>query len=594
MGRRLFTTILLFIIFCLSAVAQDYGKNNSLDSINYGEDNVSLIINAKVDYEKNQVIFDLDINENYHITDKKNGFFFVKVKDGGNLKIESVDFPEPLSHKGEKVYRGIIKVIANVSSLKPFQSVYEEKFIVGAQLCQEFPNEQCMPPEEHEVSVKIEKSLQGKIVKEQKEKSSSVENEGEDLGFFEKIENLFQEELKKNGSLMAFILVFLLGVGISFTPCVFPVIPIVMGFIGSGDSEKKSKWQGMYLSIFFVLGLSTVYSLLGVIAAKAGSMMGEAFQNPIVIFIIGLVFISMGLSMAGFFTIPVPQSIASQAQKGRKSKVLGALIVGGASGFIAAPCVGPVLVALLSWISQSANLFLGFWLMFVFSLGMGVIFIVVGTFSGILSAGSWMEKVKYVFSIILIGGGLYYLNQITSAWIMHLLWGTFLISIPVFGGLFDSVAEENKEKFIKLLFILILITGIFFFFKGLDIKFYPQSLQAQVQKEALHWETDIAKAKERSIKEGKILLIDSAADWCAACKELEENTFSNKEVQKRLNDFVLLRLDFTKKNEKNQKLIKEYKIKGMPTLIFYSQGKEIKRFSGYKKPELFLKFIDKL
>ncbi len=194
-----------------------------------------------------------------------------------------------------------------------------------------------------------------------------------------------------------------------------------MSWASWADAASGRKLKGFSLSLFFVLGLSLVYSLLGVVAAKTGSLIGISFQNPVVVIVIAAIFIVMGLSLAGLFSIPVPSWITAKAAGSHKSEYLGAVIVGGVSAVIAAPCVGPVLIALLSWISQSGNILLGFWLTFVFSLGMSVIFLVAGTFSGAIAAlprgGNWMSAVKYFFAALLIAGGIFFLGNILPSWL---------------------------------------------------------------------------------------------------------------------------------------------------------------------------------
>lgn len=300
---------------------------------------------------------------------------------------------------------------------------------------------------------------------------------GSSGGWFDRMTGLLKEELDKK-SLLVFGLIFFLGFLTSLTPCVYPVIPIVMGYIGTRSGNKKLK--GLYLSIFFVLGLAIVYSVLGVVAAMSGSMMGATFQKPAVVIAISAIFVIMGLSLAGLFEIPIPSSISSKAQSGGgKSEVIGALIVGGVSGIIAAPCVGPVLLALLSWISQTKDIFLGFLLTFIFSLGMGIIFLIVGTFSGVVTAmpkgGKWMDYIKYFFAILLIAGGIYIVNAIVPVWLNLLLWGFFLIAVSIFIGLIKVLEEYNlKSKVYKFVVLLIFLLGLFMFSKSLEIKFFTK------------------------------------------------------------------------------------------------------------------------
>lgn len=295
-----------------------------------------------------------------------------------------------------------------------------------------------------------------------------------ELSWFDRQVALLKEELKKK-SLLVFGLIFLLGFLTSLTPCVYPVIPIVMGYIGTRSGAKKSK--GFYLSIFFVLGLAIVYSILGVVAGMSGSMIGASFQDPIVVIVISSIFIVMGLSMAGLFEIPVPSSISSKMQGGGgKSEVIGAMLIGGVAAVVAAPCVGPVLIALLTWISETRDAFLGFLLTFIFSLGMGVLFLIVGTFSGAISSmpkgGKWMDYIKYFFAALLVGGGIFVVTSITTPWLSHLLWGIFLLSLSIFIGLLKAREEDEytpKTKIFQFVTIIIFLVGIHMFLQSIDL-----------------------------------------------------------------------------------------------------------------------------
>ncbi len=297
---------------------------------------------------------------------------------------------------------------------------------------------------------------------------------GSGTGFFEKLLAPLNRELAKK-SLLLFLLVFGLGFLTSLTPCVYPVIPIVMGYIGTRSGKKKLK--GFYLSIFFVLGLAFVYSILGVIAATTGTMMGASFQNPVVVIVIAAIFIIMGLSLAGLFEIPVPTSISAKMQGGHKSEVIGSFLIGGVAGVIAAPCVGPVLIALLSWISQTKDVVFGFLLTFTFSLGMGVIFLMVGTFSGLISTmpkgGKWMDHIKHFFAAILIAGGIFVMNPILSGWLALLLWGIYFVVLSVLMGLLAPIKESAiKDKIYKLIVILVFLGGTFLMIKSMNTRFF--------------------------------------------------------------------------------------------------------------------------
>ena len=554
-------------------------------------------IKPQVNYEEGIIVFNFFVDEDYHITDLKNNFFEIELEENKFIKIINIKFPEGVPYKNENVFKGEFRVNVYVKSLKKFKSPYKLVFNIGYQICKERPMELCFAPESKKIEVNVSKRFEDiKLKNEQKADKSNVE---EDESYSKWMNRIINEELRGKPSLLLFVIVFISGFLTSLTPCVYPVIPIVMGYIGSRAGKKKIK--GFYLSLFFVLGLSIVYAILGVIAATTGSLMGISFQNPVVVLIISFIFIVMGLSLAGFFEIPVPSSISSKIQKGHKSEILGSIIIGGVSGIIAAPCVGPVLIALLSWISQTKNVFLGFWLTFTFSLGMSVIFVLAGTFSGVISsmpkAGKWMDYMKYLFSILLIGGGIYFLSLISSKWVTLLMWGIFLISVSIFTGLFKGIDKyDYKEKFYKVIVVIIFLCGVFLFFKSIEIKYFPYSVgPVENYENNLAWIGDLEQGKLKAEKENKILIVDAYAEWCVACKELDKYTFSEKDVSKVLKDYVIVKLDFTEKSEKNRELRKRLNIIGMPTVLFLNaQGMEIKRFSGFKNKDEFLRILNNL
>ena len=209
--------------------------------------------------------------------------------------------------------------------------------------------------------------------------------------------------------LMAFVAAFLGGVLTSFTPCVYPMIPITAGYVGSRNLGG-SKFKGFVLSLSYVLGMAITYSLLGLFAAATGKFFGEVSTNPWAYFIVANLIIVMGLGMMDIFTIP---SFVPRAASSERSGIAGAIIIGMASGFVAAPCTAPVLGVMLTYVATTKNLLLGGSLLFVFSFGMGLLLILVGTFSGLMASlprsGEWMVKMKKGMGLFMIGVGEYFL-----------------------------------------------------------------------------------------------------------------------------------------------------------------------------------------
>ncbi len=549
-----------------------------------GGTEVRPLITPHVDAEQGFIDLAFQVASGYHITDLKNNFFAIELEKNAWLAIERVVFPEGSAYGEEKVFSGKFNVRVYLKPLAPFPAPLTLKFNVSYQICQEFPQELCYPPDLSPVQVTIGTDFG----------AAAVAGGGE-APLSSRLEKLIRGQLEHT-SVLLFVLVFAAGFLASLTPCVYPVIPIIMGYVGGRSHGRKLK--GFSLSLFFVLGLSLVYSLLGVIAAKTGSLIGISFQNPYVVIVIAAIFIVMGLSLAGLFSIPVPAWISSKASAGHKNDILGSLLVGGVSAIIAAPCVGPVLIALLSWISQSGNVFLGFWLTMTFSLGMSVIFLLAGTFSGVISTlprgGGWMSAVKYFFAALLIAGGIYFLSNILSPWLTLIVWGIFLITLSVGLGLFRSQSELSMANILaKTLVLLIFLCGVFLFYQGMSRRFFPTAAPTPAAAEkALPWLTDLTEAKEKARSGNKRLMIDAWADWCAACRELDEKTFSRSDVQEGLRDYILVKFDLTRSSAEKERLRKELAIIGMPTVIFLDAGgNEIGRFSGFLDGAKFLDLL---
>lgn len=225
---------------------------------------------------------------------------------------------------------------------------------------------------------------------------------------------LLGEALKSNlesGSLLAIFIVFAAGVLTSLTPCVYPMIPITVTYIGG--SSVGSKRKGFILSLFFVLGLCLIYSSLGAFSGLTGKVFGNMSQNLWVYIIVANIIILFGLSMLGVFTIRLPAFLSGIGKTGRGGGYLGALLMGIAAGFIAAPCTAPVLGVLLVLVGQKGNILYGAFLLLVFSFGLGLLFLILGTFSGLIAsmpkAGRWMDRVKIGFGIAMILIGEYFL-----------------------------------------------------------------------------------------------------------------------------------------------------------------------------------------
>src|SRR3990172_3444975 len=267
---------------------------------------------------------------------------------------------------------------------------------------------------------------------------------------------------------------------ICFTPCVYPMIPITVAVIGgqtSGEQTTARKpLKAFFLSLIYVLGISIVYSALGVTAASTGALFGTALQSPWVIGFVVAVFVGLAMSMFGVYYLRVPSFISDRMGTGTRKGIIGVFVMGLVSGIVASPCIGPALASLLVYIASTGNKFLGFWMLFVFAWGLGVLLIVLGTFSGAIKAipksGVWMETVERIFGLLLIGAALYYLRLIISESAFIIILGLFLIITAVFSGGFDRLTHESTafQRARKAFGLIVFIFGTYFLVGHLMIK----------------------------------------------------------------------------------------------------------------------------
>jgi thiol:disulfide interchange protein DsbD len=335
-----------------------------------------------------------------------------------------------------------------------------------------------------------------------------------------------------NNIYWAFLLVFLAGILTSFTPCIFPMIPITLSVLGH-DVEKNSRTENFLRSLFYVHGIAFTYSTLGVIAALTGSLFGNALSNKYVLSGMVILFVVMALSMWGVFELQMPRWVRKKLGRSQNSKsesYLSLFVMGLIAGVVASPCVGPVLVSILSYVSTTKNVFLGFTLLFTYAMGLGLIFIIIGLFSQVLKflprSGHWMNRVKFVMGLLMLGVAVYYLNFI----------------IPIFNFI-DKPISINQ------------LVGNSPSTETTELKWIPYS------EEAL----------QKAIDRQRPVMIDFFAQWCQACHELKDKTFSKSEFKQMAADFDLIVVDATDDLPEIEKILTKYNVKGLPTVIFVNK-----------------------
>ncbi len=417
----------------------------------------------------------------------------------------------------------------------------------------------------------------------------------------------------KNESLWAILLTFFgFGLLLSLTPCIFPMIPILSSII-VGTKNITTK-KAFFLSLVYVLAMALTYTIAGVLAGLFGSNIQAAFQNPWVISIFALIFVALAFSMFGFYEIGLPSSIATKLAKksdeaGSKGGVIGVAIMGFLSALIVGPCVAPPLAGALIYISQTGDAALGGLALFALSLGMGAPLLAIGTGAGkfMPKPGPWMTGISRVFGVVMLGVAIWMLERILPASITLLLWAALLIGSAIYLRVFETIEKGAHwfNYFKKTIGMLLFIYGLFLFFgafTGANNILDPLKILKERHTNTVLVEKKSEFKKIYSLKElneilkvsKKPVLLDFYADWCISCKELEHNTFSDNRVKKEFEQFTLVQADLTANSDENKELLKHFNIFGPPAILFFKDGKELKKYRviGYKNPEEFLKILN--
>jgi thiol:disulfide interchange protein DsbD len=423
------------------------------------------------------------------------------------------------------------------------------------------------------------------------------------------------EKLKSSGLFFNIVAFFVIGLGLSFTPCVFPMIPILSGII-AGKGDRITPMQGFSLSLAYVIAMALTYAIAGVIAASLNFNVQAASQNVWVISVFSVIFILLALSMFGFYEIQIPSALQSRissiSDSQERGSLAGAFIMGGLSAIIVGPCVAPPLAGTLLYISQTGNELLGGLALFALGLGMGVPLLVIGGSAGSIlpRAGMWMETIKKVFGVLLLGVAVFFISRIVPPAVEMLLWAVLLIVTAIYMGALDQLSETATWRrlwkgigMIMLVYGIVLVIGA-----SSGSKSVLQPLQGLAlgggAADARHGNelpfkrikslADLHSEVQQASAAGKTVMLDFYADWCIACIEMETYTFPEPAVHAVLSDTVLLQADVTANDDADQELMGNFDIFGPPAILFFGKdGVERKpyRLVGFVEAEKFVAHV---
>lgn len=401
------------------------------------------------------------------------------------------------------------------------------------------------------------------------------------------------------GGFAMFLAAFVGGMAVCLTPCVYPLIPITVSIFGGLPGEEappaKRRLRAVGTGASYVLGIALTYSSLGLLAGLAGKeAVGDHLGSPYVVVPLAALFAALSASMFGAFELRLPASWQSRLSGVGGAGLWGGFLMGLVAGLLAAPCTGPVISGILLYIASTGSAFTGFWLLFTFSMGLGLMFLVIAAFAQVMPrSGNWMEAVKSVFGVLMLVAALYYLSALVEPlaslrrrewWILGLGVGLALAG-GLAGGVHLSFHDHRPVALLrKAGGVLALTAGLFLalqFARGTGVK-----LQY----------TSIPEAQAAARREHKPLLMDFWATWCEKCIELEKETLGHPRVARVLRErFITVKVDCTKKTDEVRQVQKTWGVKSLPTLVLVDRdGKQVKNVVGKVSPKELLEELERV
>ena len=582
--------ILLFLFFIFTALSTQAGLFDKKPAF-LPVDEAFQFSAAKSENQEN-VIVNWSIAEGYYLYQEK---ISVKLNQEENASFDVATFsisPEDYNDP----YFGLMKIFK-----KPVQAIFkasqsplkaEDMVEIAYQGCTEGF---CYPPEVKEIKVADLPIAQ--VANTEKTSENSTALSAQPKAEQDRLaESLFNSKYAVFGF-------FLLGLGLAFTPCVLPMLPLLSAIV-IGQNQRPNMWRAFALSFVYVQGMALTYTLLGLIVAAIGLPFQVALQHPYVMIGLSIIFVLLALSMFGLFTLQLPSSLQTKlsllSQQQKAGAFGGVFLMGMIAGLVASPCTSAPLSGALLYVAQSGDLFTGAITLYLLALGMGVPLILITLFGNKIlpKSGMWMETVKKLFGFVMLALPVFLISRILPDEWTPRLWA--MLGTAFFIWFAFQMPKNGTGWVFRILFLVAAMISV----KPLQTWVWGESQAPSAVENKAFSHIEFKKVKseaelQQALAENNkpLVMLDLYADWCVACKEFEKETFSDPSVQKAFGDMLLLQVDMTKNSEENRALMTKYKVLGLPTILFFNRdGKEIEgsRVNGFMPPVEFLQWIEKI
>ena len=582
--------ILLFLFFIFTALSTQAGLFDKKPAF-LPVDEAFQFSAAKSENQEN-VIVNWSIAEGYYLYQEK---ISVKLNQEENASFDVATFsisPEDYNDP----YFGLMKIFK-----KPVQAIFkasqpplkaEDVVEIAYQGCTEGF---CYPPEVKEIKVADLPIAQVANTEKTSEKSTALSTQPK-----AEQDRLAESLFNSKYAVFGF---FLLGLGLAFTPCVLPMLPLLSAIV-IGQNQRPNMWRAFALSFVYVQGMALTYTLLGLIVAAIGLPFQVALQHPYVMIGLSIIFVLLALSMFGVFTLQLPSSLQTKlsllSQQQKAGALGGVFLMGMIAGLVASPCTSAPLSGALLYVAQSGDLFTGAITLYLLALGMGVPLILITLFGNKIlpKSGMWMETVKKLFGFVMLALPVFLISRILPDEWTPRLWA--MLGTAFFIWFAFQMPKNGTGWVFRILFLVAAMISV----KPLQTWVWGETSTPSAVENKVVSHVEFKKVKSEAelqqvLAENNksLVMLDLYADWCVACKEFEKETFSDPRVQKTFGDMLLLQVDMTKNSEENRALMTKYKVLGLPTILFFNQdGKEIEgsRVNGFMSPVEFLQWIEKI